>query len=113
MDAEKERGPGLADLTLLGGPRDLPALVRRFDVNRVIIAFSRARHKDTLDLIRELKGLDVQVDVVPRLYELIPPELRVNQVEGVPLLSLPAFRLARSSELIKRSRRPCTRRARS
>ena len=104
VDAEpKERGPGLADLTLLGGERDVPALIRRFDVRRVIIAFSRERHNDTLDLIRELRGLDVQVDVVPRFYELIPPELRVHQVEGVPLLSLPAFRLSRSTELIKRT----------
>ena len=69
----------------------------------MIIAFSREQHEDTLDLIRELRDIDVYVDVVPRLYELIPPELRVNQVEGVPLLSLPPFRLSRSSELIKRS----------
>ncbi len=66
VDAEpKERGPGLADLTLLGGPRDLLAVIRRFDVDRVIIAFSREQHTDTLDLIRELRDIDVQVDVVP------------------------------------------------
>ena len=104
VDSEpKERGPGLADLTLLGGTQELPALIRRFDVHRVIIAFSRESHGHTLDLIRGLKDFDVQVDVVPRLYELIPPDLRVNQVEGVPLLSLPPFRLARSSQLVKRS----------
>ncbi len=103
VDSEpKERGPGLADLTLLGGTEELPALIRRFDVHRVIIAFSRESHGHTLDLIRGLKDFDVQVDVVPRLYELIPPYLRMNQVEGVPLLSLPPFRLARSSQLVKR-----------
>ena len=42
VDAEpKERGPGLADLTLLGGTQELPAIIRRFDLSRVIVAFSR------------------------------------------------------------------------
>jgi exopolysaccharide biosynthesis polyprenyl glycosylphosphotransferase len=104
VDAEpKERGPGLSDLTLLGAPEDLPDIIERYDVTRVIIAFSREQHRATLDLIRDLKDLDMQVDVVPRLFELVPPELRVHQIEGLPVLSLPPFRLSRSSRLIKRS----------
>ena len=69
----KERRPDLGHLPLLGSPDELPSSIRTFDVERVIIAFSNDRHEETLDLIRALKDLDVQVDIVPRLFELVGP----------------------------------------
>jgi lipopolysaccharide/colanic/teichoic acid biosynthesis glycosyltransferase len=44
----------------------------------------------------------VQIDIVPRAFELIGPSVRVHTVEGLPLLGLPPVRLARSSRLVKR-----------
>jgi exopolysaccharide biosynthesis polyprenyl glycosylphosphotransferase len=102
-DTPKERREDLEHLTLLGAVDRLPALVRFFDVERVVIAFSRDSHERTLDLIRSLKSLDVQIDVVPRFFELVGPNFDMHTVEGVPLLGLPPFRLSRSSRLLKRT----------
>ncbi len=88
---------------LLGDPSRLPAIVRLFDVERVIIAFSNERHEETLDLVRSLKDLDVQIDIVPRLFELVGPGVGVYTVEGLPLVGLPPARLSRSSRLLKRA----------
>jgi exopolysaccharide biosynthesis polyprenyl glycosylphosphotransferase len=103
VDAEpRERREDLEHLTLLGPPDRLPALVRLFDIERVIIAFSNEPHEHTLDLIRSMKDLDVQVDIVPRLFELVGPGVGIHTVEGLPLVGLAPARLSRSSRFLKR-----------
>jgi exopolysaccharide biosynthesis polyprenyl glycosylphosphotransferase len=101
-DAPKERRDDLENLTLLGSADRLPALVRLFDIERIVIAFSQDSHERTLDLIRSMKDLDVQIDIVPRLFELVGPNYDIHTVEGLPMLGLPPFRLSRSSRLLKR-----------
>jgi exopolysaccharide biosynthesis polyprenyl glycosylphosphotransferase len=101
--APKERRPDLEHLTLLGTPDQLPTIVRLFDIERVVIAFSRESHEATLGLIRSLKDLDVQIDIVPRLFEIVGPGVGIHTVEGVPLVGLPPLRLSRSSRLLKRA----------
>jgi len=103
VDAEpKERREDLEHLTLLGSPERLPAIVRVFDVERVIVAFSSETYLDTLDLIRSMKDLDVQVDIVPRLFDIVGPRVSIHTVEGLPLLGLPPAHLPRSSRWLKR-----------
>ncbi|TML44564.1 MAG: sugar transferase [Actinobacteria bacterium] len=104
VDSEpKERRDDLAHLTLLGPQERLPAIVRMFDVERVIVAFSKESYDVTLDLIRSMKDLDVQVDIVPRLFDIVGPSVSIHTVEGVPLLGLPPAHLLRTSRLIKRT----------
>jgi len=103
VDAEpKERRADLEHLTIVGAAHELPELVCRHDVERVIVAFSNSADTEMLELMRRLKDLDVQVDVVPRLYELVYPGVDLHTVEGVPLISLPQMGLSRSSLAVKR-----------
>jgi exopolysaccharide biosynthesis polyprenyl glycosylphosphotransferase len=101
--APKDRRSDLDHLTLLGSPERLRAIVRMFDIERVVIAFSNETHEDTLELIRSLKDLDVQIDIVPRLFEIVGPSVGMHTVEGLPLVGLPPLRLARSSRFLKRT----------
>jgi exopolysaccharide biosynthesis polyprenyl glycosylphosphotransferase len=101
--APKERRDDLDHLTLLGPPEHLPAIVRLFDVERVIVAFSGDTHEQTLGLLRCLKEFDVQVDIVPRLFELVSPGVGIHTVEGLPLVGLPPSYLSRSSRFLKRA----------
>ena len=103
VDAEpRDLQPALERVPVLGPPERLPAMVRLFDIERVVVAFSGESHEEQLQLIRSLKDLDVQVDIVPRLFEIVGPNVGVHTVEGLPLVSLPSLRLSRSSRLIKR-----------
>ena len=99
----KEQREDLGQMTILGSSDKLPAIVRLFDVERVIVAFSNETHEETLSLIRSLKDLDVQVDIVPRLFEIVGPGVGIHTVEGLPLVGLRPLRLTRSSRLLKRS----------
>jgi exopolysaccharide biosynthesis polyprenyl glycosylphosphotransferase len=102
-DEPKERPLSLNDLALLGGPERLPQLVRILDVERVIVAFSNDSHEEMLDLIRSLKDLDIQIDLVPRFFEVIGTNIGIHTAEGLPLIGLPPLRLSNSSVILKRA----------
>jgi exopolysaccharide biosynthesis polyprenyl glycosylphosphotransferase len=101
-DEPKSLREELAGLRVLGRQDDLPALIRLFDVERVIFAYSARSEPSTCELVQATKELDVQVDIVPRLYEAVGPSASIHTIEGVPLLSLPPIGPSRSSLLIKR-----------
>ncbi len=100
--APKELRADLGHVAILGTPTELPAIIELFDVARVIVAFSNDAHEESLELVRSLKRLDLQIDIVPRLFEVVGPSVGIHQVEGLPLVGLPPARLPRSSRLIKR-----------
>jgi exopolysaccharide biosynthesis polyprenyl glycosylphosphotransferase len=99
----KERRAELHDVPLLGAPEALPQIIPAFGVERVVIAFSNESHEDTLELIHSLRDFEIQLDVVPRLFEIVGPRVGVHSVEGLPLLGLPPARMTRSSRMIKRA----------
>jgi exopolysaccharide biosynthesis polyprenyl glycosylphosphotransferase len=101
-DRPKERRDDLDHLALLGGIDRLPTVVRLFDVERVIVAFSNDAREDVLSVVRELNELNVQVDIVPRFFDVVSPGVDLHSVEGLPLIGLRAPRLSRSSTLLKR-----------
>jgi exopolysaccharide biosynthesis polyprenyl glycosylphosphotransferase len=101
--APKPRRDDISHLTVLGMPDQLPAIIRLLDVERVVFAFSNDSHEDDLALIRSLKDMDVQIDIVPRLFEIVGPRIGIHTVEGVPLIGLRPLRLSRSSRLLKRT----------
>jgi len=103
VDADpRERREGLERVAVWESEQLLDA-VREQSVDRVVIAFSRYSNEETLALIRALRDFDVQVDIVPRLFEAVPANLDVHSVEGLALLGLRPLRLSRSSRLVKRA----------
>ncbi|HZE04602.1 MAG TPA: sugar transferase [Solirubrobacteraceae bacterium] len=89
-------------LTILGPPERLGELIRLLDVERVVIAFSHASMAELLALVRRLRTVGVQIDLVPRLFELVGPGANLYGVEGIPLLGLPPTRPGRSAQALKR-----------
>ena len=103
LDADPRELPeDLAHIQVLGPPEHLASVVRLLDVERVVIAFSGDSHERTLELIRALKDLDVQIDIVPRLFEIVGPNVGLHTVGGLPLMGLPALHISRSSLFVKR-----------
>ncbi|MCS7006659.1 MAG: sugar transferase [Thermoleophilia bacterium] len=94
---------GVGPLSLLGSTDDLPELVEAHAIDRVIIAFSTDSHERTLDVIRALQHVDVQIDIVPRMFEVLGAGAQLHTVEGLPLIGLAPPRLSRSSRFLKRT----------
>jgi exopolysaccharide biosynthesis polyprenyl glycosylphosphotransferase len=93
----------LDGLRVLGDPTALPQLVRAFHVDRVVIAFSGESHEETLELIASLRDLNVQIDIVPRLFEGVGLRTKLHSVESLPLLGLPTVKRFPFSPAIKRA----------
>ena len=92
----------LDGVPILGTPDDIASLVREHDVQRVVVSFSNDRHEQQLGLIHGLRDLDVQVDLVPRLFEAVGPVVAIHDVEGLKLLTLPPVRPSRVALTVKR-----------
>jgi len=104
VDAQpKPRHDDLGDLALLGTPDALPEIVERLGVERVLVAFSNESDEEMLAAVRSLNDFDVQIDIIPRLFELVTSSVKVDGLEGLPLVELPPVRLPRSSWAMKRT----------
>jgi exopolysaccharide biosynthesis polyprenyl glycosylphosphotransferase len=102
-DNPRELRPDLDGVPVLGSADELPEIVRAYGVDRVVIAFSRDTHAQLVEAARSLSDLAVQIDIVPRLFELVGPNVEIRTIEAVPLVGLPPARPSRSSRMLKRA----------
>ena len=111
--------PGRLGIPRLGTLDSLTDLITFGRVDRVMIAFTRASHEDLLHAIRVCRDAGVTVDIVPRLFEFLEGARTIEQVGGMPLMSItPADVLAavallqarRWTSSAPRSRWSCSRR---
>jgi exopolysaccharide biosynthesis polyprenyl glycosylphosphotransferase len=94
---------GMDKVPVLGGPAETARIVKDHDVERAIVAFSGDDHQGELELVRELRALELQVDIVPRLFEAVGPSAGINTVEGMPVVALPPCRISRGRLFVKRA----------
>ena len=103
VDAEpKTQRAGLEHLTILGPVTDLDAIIATYDVERVIVAFSRESHEDVVELLRSLEDHWVQIDIVPRLFEVVNADIGHSTIEGIPVHGLAPRTLSPTSRALKR-----------
>ncbi len=93
---------GSPDLPWLGRFADLEPIIEAQQIDRVIIAFSKASHEQLLASIRACRDAGVSVDVVPRLFEFLDGVRALDQVGGLPLLSIGSPILTSTSVAAKR-----------
>jgi len=90
-------------LPLMGRMSDLREIVRTHRVQRVVIAFTRASHKELLDALRVCREERVAVDIVPRLFEFLEGARCLEQIGGLPVMPIGVPRITRSGRLAKRA----------
>jgi exopolysaccharide biosynthesis polyprenyl glycosylphosphotransferase len=93
----------VGSVPILGTPQELRKLVQALDVQRVIVSFTDDSHQRTLALVRGLRDLEVQIDIVPRLFEALGTNASLHMIEGMPFVGLPPLRLSPSARFLKRS----------
>ena len=103
LDNEESEDPDV-----LGGLDRFDWACRRFDVERVVIAFTAmAEHQPVLEIIRQSKQLGLKVTMVPRLYEVMGDALVVDKLQGMTVLGMRGLLRTRSSLMLKRSLDVC------
>ena len=99
----RDRDARLGDLRLLGPPEDLPVLIPELGIERVVFAFFDERPEELLPLMRELAEGGVQIEIVPRFFDVIGPSVDIHSIGGITVLGMRAFRLERSAQVLKRT----------
>ena len=82
--------------------RDARGLVRRLEIQRVIIAPHTSLGGDTLDLMRTFGATGARVSVIPALLQVVGSSVEFDDVHGVAVLGVRSFSLSRSSRMVKR-----------
>jgi exopolysaccharide biosynthesis polyprenyl glycosylphosphotransferase len=88
---------------VLGTTADLTELVDRLNIDWIVLAFSEAPHEKTLELVREVRRPDVHLSIVPNFYELFASNAAIEDIEGVPIVSLPSMQFSRTVRMLKRT----------
>jgi len=73
---------------LLGSLGDLPRILAGGGVDRVVVCFSHSGDREISDLLRACDEQQVEVDMVPRMFDLVGPSPRSGSICGFPLVSL-------------------------
>jgi exopolysaccharide biosynthesis polyprenyl glycosylphosphotransferase len=103
VDRDDLAGVSNGRTPFLGTTDELPALVRAHQAQRIVVAFSTDSHEETLRIIRSMQDSEVQIDIVPRMFEVLGTNAQLHTIEGMPLVGLPSHHLSGSSRLLKRS----------
>jgi exopolysaccharide biosynthesis polyprenyl glycosylphosphotransferase len=88
---------------LLGTLEELPAVIDRHRIERVIIAPSEEESEDIVELIRLATACGVRVEVLPRMLEVIGTALVFDDLGGQVMLGVRSFGLSPSSRMLKRT----------
>ena len=92
-------GPG----PVLGRTADLTRIVEEHDIAWVLLAFSRTSCESMLEAVRAVRRPDVRLAVVPNYFELFASNAAMEDLGGIPVVSLPPLRLSRPARAVKRA----------
>ena len=93
----------IEDRDWMAMPQLLRRVVQDLNVHRIIIAPTTTDTTGVVNLIRTAKAVGVRVSVLPRMFEVVGSAVEFDNVDGMTMLGVRRFGLARSSRLLKRA----------
>jgi len=78
----------VAGLPVLGSTSQLAFLIREHDIQEVIIGLPDATHEEILDLISQAEREKATVRVFPDVFQIIATEISIDDLNGLPLLTV-------------------------
>ncbi len=75
-------------IPVLGRAEDLPGLIDERQVDEVIIALPEATHEEILELISRCSRAALSIKVFPDVFQIIATQVTIDDLGGLPLLSV-------------------------
>ncbi|HLF02706.1 MAG TPA: undecaprenyl-phosphate glucose phosphotransferase [Anaerolineales bacterium] len=95
--------PELLGVPVLGQADDLPELIEKFDIDEVIIALPSASHEELIKLIGLCQRGKVSVKVFPDVFEIMAAGVTVDDLGGLPMLTVRNVALRGWNLMLKRA----------
>ncbi len=91
-------------LHIVGYSDELARLVRLYNVNEIVVALPGGRHEDVLDIVSAVEDEQLSIRVYPDIFQLIiNNDLGLNDINGLPLVSVRDVTLRGFNKVIKRT----------
>lgn len=81
----------------------LNSAIQATDANRLVIAFSESPSHEVLESLRDSDFGRLPVSIVPRFFEITPPQARISELDGMPLIDLKSAQLSSGARIVKRT----------
>ncbi len=89
-------------LQRLGSVKDVPAIIGRVELHEVIVALPATHHAQILNIIDSCRQYGLDFRLVPDLFEMRFNEVRIDALNGVPLIGVKDVALRGFNLLVKR-----------
>ncbi len=99
IDSEQSYVP---EEMILGSERDLDTIIDENEIEEVIVATDSDDMKDFYEVVNRLVGKDVELKIIPKLYDFLVGGVRVTSIYGALLVDLFDVRLSESGKNVKR-----------
>lgn len=87
-DNPEKLGKSIASVPVEGDRSDLPRLIRKHQIDEVIIAIAGLSQKDLKEMLDLIKGLDVQVNLMRGLNEMIDGKFNLSMIREIEVEDL-------------------------
>lgn len=86
----------------LGTTDDLDDILRKQQVDEVLIALPSSEHDALLDIIGKCSGHNIKMKIRPDMYDIISGQARTNQIYGFPLIEITPQLMQPWEQVVKR-----------
>lgn len=97
-----DRDDAILDVPVLGRVEDLPDLIERHNVDEVIVAIPEQGHREVVRVISYCERGRVSIKVFPDIFQFVTTEAGIDDLGGLPLLTVRNFALRGYMLIVKR-----------
>ena len=83
-----ETASSIGEVPILGTTAELPEIIDQYEVDEVIIALPEASHHELVQLVSKCQRGKVDIKVYPDIFAYMSAGLTVDDLNGMPLLSV-------------------------
>ena len=91
----------------LGTPAEISTYLTNHNIHEMIIALDVHEHDKLLHIIGEFNKFDININIIPDMYEAISGQVSVDIIRGLPLLNINPDIMTEFQEIYKRAMDLC------
>ncbi len=91
------------NVAVLGPIANIKEIIKKENINEVIFATTKLPYQTTLDIITECEVLKVSFKIVPGILEIIASRVDIEEMGGIPLITVKEIGLKGFNAFIKRA----------
>lgn len=85
---EANVGKEYKNIRVEGTIAHLNSLIEKYKAKEIILALEKENHDVLVDVISKTEGKNINLKIVPDLYEILSGQARTSQIYGIPLIDI-------------------------